>query len=389
MDEEEAIVIDAGSASVKAGYSGEDTPRVVFPSTVQDDGADPLSAPEGQGGSRRPEAIEWHGGEGGSHNHPIQRGTVAEGDWDKMERLWDVTFGQELRTYPENATAHGGMPVLLTEPALNSKANRERMAQIMFETFKAPGLCIMNSASVSLFASGRTRGIVCECGAGVSHAVPVFEGFALLHAILRSEVAGQDVTAALASSLRRTGTALDFDTVRDLKESLCRVGGVTAAATSGAAGGSGNDAVEYELPDGSMVHVAPQWRTGAPELLFQGQGDSLALPALVAKSITMCDRDLQPDLYGSVVLAGGTTMLPGFPERMKAELGRLVAPGTPFNVVPDPQGAGGERGYNSQRKHAAWIGGSMFASLDTFKQVRITKQEWEDCDESIVHRKSF
>ena len=61
---------------------------------------------------------------------------------------------------------------------------------------------------------------------------------------------------------------------------------------------------------------------------------------------------------------------------------------TPYAVVPDPQGAG-ERGYNSQRKHGAWIGGSMFASLSTFKCVRITKQEWDDIDESIVHRKCF
>jgi hypothetical protein len=73
---------------------------------------------------------------------------------------------------------------------------------------------------------------------------------------------------------------------------------------------------------------------------------------------------------------------------LQAELARLVPDSTPYAVVPDPQGAG-ERGYNSQRKHGAWIGGSMFASLSTFKCVRITKQEWDDIDESIVHRKCF
>ncbi len=85
------------------------------------------------------------------------------------------------------------------------------------------------------------------------------------------------------------------------------------------------------------------------------------------------------------MLAGGTTMLPGFSERLKHELVRISAPGTSYNVVPDNKGS--ERGYNSQRKHAAWIGGSMFASLDTFRHVQVTKQEWEDCDESIIHRR--
>ena len=175
MIDEESIVIDAGSASVKIGYSGEDTPRSVFPSTVSEDGDPVTFEPEsGLGGGRRPEAIERHEGEL-NLCHPIQRGVVAEDDWDKMERLWDAAFGQELRAYPDSAAGHGGISVLLTEPPLNAVAHREKMAQIIFETFKAPGLCIMNSASLSLFASGRTRGVVVECGAGVSHAVPVFE----------------------------------------------------------------------------------------------------------------------------------------------------------------------------------------------------------------------
>ena len=87
------------------------------------------------------------------------------------------------------------------------------------------------------------------------------------------------------------------------------------------------------------------------------------------------------------MLAGGTTMLPGFSERLKHELVRISAPGTSYNVVPDNKGS--ERGYNSQRRTAAWIGGSIFASLETFGQMQVTKQEWEDIGESIIHRKCF
>ena len=408
MEVGDCIVIDAGSASVKAGYSGEDTPRSVFPSILDEGGAEALSGLARSGG-RRPESVECHFEN--AAQHPIQHGLVAEGNWEKMERLWDVTFGRELHQYPEGSSAsvgaHGGLSVLLAEAPGTPAAARERAAQIMFETFKVPALCFFNSASLSLFASGRTRGVVLESGAGVSHAVPVFEGFALAHAVLRSELAGQDVTSALAANLRRTGSTLGFNVVRDMKEKLCRAQPLAQPGTPAAPGPDGAAAppppadgkaapspggafadVEYELPDGTMVKVAGAWRGAAPQVLFGGRADQLALPQLVAQSIGMCDRDFQPDLRGAVVLAGGTTMLPGFCDRMKAELSAILPEGH-LRVVPGPNPTGtAERGYNSQRKFAAWIGGSMFASLETFKQVRIMKQEWED-DESIIHRKSF
>merc|ERR1719164_417046 len=114
---------------------------------------------------------------------------------------------------------------------------------------------------------------------------------------------------------------------------------------------------------------------------------SEGIAALTHLAISKCDEDLQKDLYSAVVLAGGTSMLPGFAERMHNEVSARAREGTNIGIVPDLQGR--ERGYNSQRKQAAWIGGSMFASLPTFGQIQITKQEWEDCHESIVHRKCF
>lgn len=147
--------------------------------------------------------------------------------------------------------------------------------------------------------------------------------------------------------------------------------------------------VEYELPDGTTVKVAGPWREAAPEALFAGSDDAPALPRLVAEAVGMCDRDLQPDLCGNVVLSGGATMLPGFCARVQAELERAM-PDARCRAVPGPKGVGNpeERGYTSQRKHAAWIGGSMLASLETFDQIKVTKQEWED-QEDVIHRKSW
>ena len=99
--------------------------------------------------------------------HPISRGVVA--NWDDMERIWHHVFYDELRVAPDEH------PVLLTEPPLSPKASRERMAQIMFEVFSVPAMYVAIQAVLSLYASGRTTGIVVDSGDGVSHTVPIYE----------------------------------------------------------------------------------------------------------------------------------------------------------------------------------------------------------------------
>jgi centractin len=83
---------------------------------------------------------------------------------------------------------------LLTEAPLNPFSNREKAAEIFFETFNAPAMFFAPQAILSLYASGRTTGLVLDSGDGVTHAVPVYEGFALPHAVVRMDLAGREVT---------------------------------------------------------------------------------------------------------------------------------------------------------------------------------------------------
>ncbi len=174
-------------------------------------------------------------------------------------QIWNFTFSQ-LRIVPEEH------PILICEAPLNSKANRERMAQLMFSTFNVPALALVVQASLALYASGKTSGIVAECGDGVSHVVPVYEGYVLPHAILTLDVAGQELSDYLLQLMTERGFTFTCQTsereiVRDIKEKLCFVmldpeERLTAEAP-------------YELPGGAVIAVPRALLARCSEALFQ------------------------------------------------------------------------------------------------------------------------
>eukprot|EP00026_Physarum_polycephalum_P009478 Phypoly_transcript_09603.p1 GENE.Phypoly_transcript_09603~~Phypoly_transcript_09603.p1 ORF type:complete len:374 (+),score=48.16 Phypoly_transcript_09603:135-1256(+) len=370
MGDVKAVVVDNGSGLCKAGFAGDTVPRSVFPTIV--------GRPRHTNLMVGTNSKYIYVGDEAQHKrgvltlkYPVEHGIVA--NWDDMEKIWNHCFSNELRIDPEEH------PIMLTEAPLNPKHNREKMAELIFEVFKFPGMYVAIQAVLSLYASGRITGLVVDSGDGVTHTVPIYEGYTLPHAIERIDLAGRDLTNYMKRLLMERGydftTTAEREIVRDIKEKLTYVSANFEGELN-----ANKETFEkpYTLPDGQVITVGNE-RFRCPEVLFKPSFigmESVGIHEMIHNKITHCDLDIRRDLYGNILLSGGTTMLRGLQERLQKEV-KLLAPRQMNVKVVAP----------SERRYSVWMGGSILASLDTFQNMWITREEYQEGGAGIVHQR--
>lgn len=375
--EEPPVVIDVGTGYTKAGVAGEEWPRIVLPSTV---GFPKHAAamPEEEAYTKEyyvgKDAINMRGVL--SLEWPVEHGIIE--DWDAWEKLISFTYYNSLRINPEDRA------LLLTEAPYSPRRNREKMAEIMFETFGVPALYVETQALLSLYASGSTTGLVLDSGEGVTHVVPVVESFLLKHAIKRLNIAGRDLNTKMRQLLKARGFYLESsggrEIVRDIKEKLAYFALDFQEELEKAKKVPKSISEEYELPDGQVVTLIEE-RFRTPEIMYRPamigvEQDSIS--RTVYEAIMDCDMNVRPRLYSTIALSGGNTLVENFPDRLENEIKELVPERAKDKVKVDAI---------PERQYAVWIGGAILASLPAFNDMMITKEQWREEGPSCLFKR--
>ncbi|KAG2494443.1 hypothetical protein HYH03_007495 [Edaphochlamys debaryana] len=373
------VVCDNGTGLVKCGFAGDSFPRAVFPCLV----GRPTFALNDPFSTQQHLKEVYVGQEASAHNaqlelsYPMRNGIVQS--WEEMDLIWEHAFGPEqLAVDPSECR------ILLTDPAMNPTANRQKMLEVMFETYGFSGANMQIQAVLTLYAQGLLTGLVVDSGDGVSHAVAVVDGYAFPHQTKRLNVAGRHVTAHLLELLQRRGYSLnrtaDLDLVRDIKEAHCYVA-FDYARELKLARETTHVMRSFSLPDGRVIRLGPE-RFMAPEVMFNPRLLDIEAPGVAEmafNAIQDAPIDNRRGLYEHIVISGGSTMYPGMSTRMDKEMRALylerVLKGDMAGLrklklhIADPP----------NRKHMVFLGGAVLADImKDHTDFWITRQQYAE-----------
>ncbi|XP_047388942.1 actin-like protein 6B isoform X3 [Sciurus carolinensis] len=410
-DEVGALVFDIGSFSVRAGYAGEDCPKADFPTTVG-----LLAAEEGGGleleGEKEKKGKIFHidtnalhvPRDGAEVMSPLKNGMNSfpsclrplpahlhlstlvfcpqVEDWECFRAILDHTYSKHVKSEPN---LH---PVLMSEAPWNTRAKREKLTELMFEQYNIPAFFLCKTAVLTAFANGRSTGLVLDSGATHTTAIPVHDGYVLQQGIVKSPLAGDFISMQCRELFQEM--AIDIippymiaakEVIQDFQASVLQVSDSPYDEQVAAQ----MPTVHYEMPNGYNTDYGAE-RLRIPEGLFDPSNvkglsgnTMLGVGHVVTTSIGMCDIDIRPGLYGSVIVTGGNTLLQGFTDRLNRELSQKTPPSMRLKLIASNS--------TMERKFSPWIGGSILASLGTFQQMWISKQEYEEGGKQCVERK--
>lgn len=391
-----AVVIDNGTGYTKMGYAGNCEPSYIIPTAIS------IDETAAKKTTKKPcEDLDFFIGDEAiamqklyKINYPIRHGQIE--NWDLMEKFWQRSIFQNLKCEPEEHC------FLLTEPPMNTPENREYTAEIMFETFNVAGLYIAVQAVLALAASWTSRqveersltGTVVDSGDGVTHVIPVADGYVIGSCIKHIPLAGRDVTGFIQQLMREREPNIpsedSLEVAKKVKEQYCYVCPDLAKEFSKYDSDPQKWIKKYE---GIIARTKQPWacdvayeRFLGPEIFFHPEiftsDASTPLPDIVDATIQNCPIDTRRKLYKNIVLSGGSTMFKDLPRRLERDIKRNVKKRTDNMIVKGSEIEVNVISHQMQR-YAVWFGGSMLADTPDFYKVCHTKAQYDEIGPSI------
>lgn len=369
------IIIDNGSYMTKAGFAGHEAPRAIFPSIIgRPKHVASIAGKQNKDSYVGDEAVA----KSGTLNlkYPIEHGIIA--NWEDIETIWHHTFYNELRTDPAEHT------VLLTEKPMNTDKNREKMIQIMFETFNVSSFYLEMQEVLSLYSTKQPTGVVVESGESMTDIVAIKDGHPIKQSIITIPLGGCDVTVWLNKilgdilmKLDRWKTTVNCYSCNDIKEKCAYVALDYDKELCESKASHKLDKI-YKYPNNGEQITLNDESFRAPEIMFKPHMNGFEFDGVdtcVFNSINKCDKEIQKDLYSNIITSGGNTLFPGFQERLELEI-KKVAPER-INVQVT----------RAEAKYPVWRGGSLLASSSSFPSNVILQDIYNDVGPEIINRK--
>jgi actin len=371
------IVLDNGESNVKAGFNGENAPRVAIPTVIGYSKNNLLNIIE--------DKDKYYIGNDAlinssclNLNYPLKN---AKLDSEKMEKVWSHIFFNELKVKPENHN------VFITESLFNSAKERQEMAEIMFEKFSIFNIHIEPQPVMTLYSTTKTSGLIVESGEGMTQIVPIYEGYLIKNGIKANNLAGNLLTnyfmKKMESKLKPYNLSNPFLIAKRIKEKFSEVSVSADKNPNQSSVRNENPNSFFDLPDGNLIEVKNE-KNEIPEILFDPSCFDLDLQPIqemIYDSIQEVDINLRSGFLNNIVLGGGNTMIKNFPERLKNELNKIYKFPDERNII--------KINAQNERLYSAWIGASVVCSISNFQQMWISKNDYEEEGANIINKKSI
>jgi centractin len=376
------IIIDIGSGEIKAGFSGEDSPKVVFKNYI---GEPKYKKVLSAFNAEDKEINAQYIGEDCDKfmgilklRHPVKNGKFSN-DQDILS-IFNYIYSK-LGLNTEEIEQH---PLLVTEPLLNPYTNREKIANLLFENLGVQALFFASQPILSLFSTSNTSGTVLESGEGVTQSCVVCEGYSLPNSYERYDYGGADVTEYLKILLKKKGyqfyNSTEFRLVNEIKENSCFCISNKNININDARKGLNKNPLNYYLPDGTTVSIGEE-RLLAPEILFNldkiGK-EYLSLTDIVMSSINKVDIELRQKSYENILLSGGNTAIKGLLEKLTSDIKDKAYKNLKINLKTTPK-----------PEYCCWMGGNMISTLEIFKRMWVSKSDWSEKGSKSIHIKTI